>query len=176
MTGQCKYCERAECDTDCAFCDSHREENRAPSRRTAAEFRAEGTDASRQKAVPLFTGLRQLLQGCNRGGWSIIVGDLERLLGIMEPTPRPFRDDTIESLEIKHATAQRVLTDMQQTIDRQRSVRDELRIAIAYKRGTCLCKEQRHASCQKQRPWCVASDCLCDTCRPRSANHEDATT
>lgn len=80
------------------------------------------------------------------------------------PSPRPSREDTIESLETQYVEAQRAFDDTQQTLDRQRVILDERRIALAYKRGTCLCAEGRHTSCQGRRPWCTVNDCACDTC------------
>lgn len=80
------------------------------------------------------------------------------------PTPPPSPDDTAEVLERKLAAASRAHDDALRAQDQLAAVRDELRVALAYKRGTCLCAAQRHASCQRRRPWCTASECACDTC------------
>ena len=76
----------------------------------------------------------------------------------------PSPDDTIEILETKLADAAREHSEALRTADRAAAVREELRVAIAYKRGTCLCRWQRHASCQTRRPWCTPTECACDTC------------
>lgn len=41
-SNRCAFCERKECDNDCYHCDSHREENGARSRLTAAQHRVIG--------------------------------------------------------------------------------------------------------------------------------------
>lgn len=77
----------------------------------------------------------------------------------------PAPDDTVEILEAKSAAADRAHTEMLRTLDQVAAIRDELGLALAQKRGTCLCARQRHASCQRRRPWCMVSDCVCDTCQ-----------
>jgi hypothetical protein len=80
----------------------------------------------------------------------------------------PSPNDTIESLEAKLATAQHAHAAGWRSLDQLGVVREELRVAIAYKRGACLCTHQRHVSCQRQRSWCLVKDCACDTCRVKS--------
>jgi hypothetical protein len=76
-------------------------------------------------------------------------------------------DDTLEDLEIKRAEANRRCAEARQALDDMAQLQEQLRVAIALKRKTCLCAGQRHESCQRRRPWCLTIDCLCDTCVAR---------
>lgn len=76
----------------------------------------------------------------------------------------PSPEDTADVLEGKLADADRAHDEALRDLDRLNTIRTELRVALAYKRGTCLCATQRHASCQRRRPWCTSTTCACDTC------------
>jgi hypothetical protein len=139
-----------------------------------------GSDGSREARVAFLRAradelLRDAIAAGDAGLWGDVIrhAAIDTALDLFDQAQHlqgPSPVDSIEILLAKLAATEQLLGQAQRDRDRLSKARDELRLAITVKQGTCLCAAQRHVSCSKQRPWCTVNDCLCDTCRLRESD------